>query len=160
MYIYKLVIILLTHIFVNLLIGFIYIYKIIKMSSTEQELSHISLGMTKIEYEECVMREIEFIHNQNSIINSQSSEIENKYHIDITYLTEYEFINLNLHKIQKFLNIKDIKPIGKYSCEILSDSIYRVCTTMSRDVVNEIIKCYKIINIQEISEILIKKYEN
>jgi hypothetical protein len=128
------------------------------MSLTKQDLINVSLGMTQIEYEECLMREIEFIQNKNSRIVSQSSKIENKYHIDITYLTEYEFINLNLSKLQVFLNIKDIKPIGHYSYEILSDSIYRCCKNISRDIVNEIMKCYKVINVQEVSEKFIKKY--
>jgi len=137
------------------------------MASLEQDLPHVKLGMTQTEYEECVMREISFIQRKNRIqtqnllrTRSRSEKIEDKYHADVTYLSEKSFIELNLSKLQYFLTIPDIKPIGKYSYEIMADSIYRGCKGISRDVVNEIMKCYKVIDVQDVHFKFTSKYGN
>jgi hypothetical protein len=131
----------------------------------DMDLLHNQLGMTQTDYEECFMREIEFIQKRNQTntqnligIQSQSSKVEDKYHADVTYLSETSFIELNLSKLQYFLTIPDIKPIGKCSYQIIYDSIYRGCKTMGRDTVNEIMKCYKVIDVKDVYSKFTCKY--
>jgi hypothetical protein len=131
------------------------------------DLLHVQLGMTQTDYEECFIREIEFIQKKNQTktqnlirTQSQSSKVEDKYHADVTYLSETSFIELNLSKLQYFLTIPDIKPIGKCSYQIIYDSIYRGCKTMGRDTVNEIMKCYKVIDVKDVYSKFTGKYGN
>lgn len=107
--------------------------------------SAFELGMTVDEYRKYLSTEINFIEDK-----LRSDIFENKYHAEITYTYEREFINLNLQEIQNFLGIGNIKPMGKYAIEIMSDAIYRGIPNISKDVVNEIMLNYKIIDIHNI----------
>ena len=40
-------------------------------------------------------------------------EMENKYHMANTYASEAIFVNMNLKKLQYFLKLDNVKPIGK-----------------------------------------------
>lgn len=104
-----------------------------------------SLGMSIEEYRQHLIDEIQFMESK-----SHAEVIENKYHAEITYTLEKEFIDFNLNDLQYFLGIADIKPLGKYSSEILSDILYRGIPGISRDVVNEIMSNFKIINVRKV----------
>jgi hypothetical protein len=111
------------------------------------------LGLTKNEYETYFMNEIKFIQNKNT-----QTTIEDKFHANITYTSEKAFIDFNLSKLQYFLSIPNIKPMGKYSVEIISDILYRSIPNISRNIINEIMKCYKIIDVKEVHAKFTKRY--
>jgi hypothetical protein len=122
--------------------------------STDDEYMSNALGMTVAEYRDHVIRELEFITTK-----ADADIKENMYSADITYTTEKEFIDLNLSTIQNFMGLPpDIKPIGKYSSQILEDHLYRGIPRISRDVVHEIIDNFKIIDIHEVYDKFSSQY--
>ena len=126
---------------------------VMKVTENEEYMSGI-LDMPIKEYREHVTREIEFVTTKAS-----ADRIEDKHLIDTTYTTEKEFIDFNLSDIQDFMWIpRDIKPMGKYSSQILEDHLYRGIPRISRDVVNEIIKNFKIIDIQDVYDRFSKQF--
>jgi hypothetical protein len=110
-----------------------------------------TLNMTADEYNLYINDEINYINTLKKTKDYEDTRLE-----DTVYTTEYEFIELNLPELQTFLSIYDIKPIGLMSSRILSDILYRSIPDMSRDIVNEIISNYKIIDIHDVT----KKYEH
>jgi len=127
---------------------------VMKVTENEDYMSGI-LGMSIEEYREHVTREIEFVTTK-----ALADRIEDKHLIDTTYTTEKEFIDFNLSDIQDFMGIpRDIKLMGKYSSQILEDHLYRGIPRISRDVVNEIIKNFKIIDIQDFYDRFSKQFD-
>lgn len=113
-------------------------------SKNEKEIS-VELGITIEDYRTYLSSEINFIE-------SRSVAFENKHHVENTYTTEKEFIGFNLRELQKFMGIGNIKPIGKYSSEIMSDILYRSIPNISKDIVGSIMSYYKIIDIKDVHD--------
>lgn len=115
-------------------------------SSDDENYMCAMLGMSIDEYRQHLSHDIEYIESKNAADN-----YENHYLVDTTYTTEKEFIDFNLKDIQEFMSLPpDITPVGKYSSQILEDYLYRGIPSISRDVVNEIIRNYKIIDVHEV----------
>jgi hypothetical protein len=109
------------------------------------------LGMTTEDY-------MAYLANELNFIECQSIVLENKHHTENTYTTEKEFIEFNLEELQKFLGIGDIKPLGKYSSEIMFDILYRSIPNISKDIVRDIISYYKIIDIKDVYDKFSARY--
>ena len=113
-------------------------------SKNENEIS-AELGINIEDYRTYLSSEINFIE-------SRSGAFENKHHVENTYTIEKEFIGFNLRELQKFMGIGNIKPIGKYSSEIMSDILYRSIPNISKDIVGSIMSYYKIIDIKDVHD--------
>ena len=114
----------------------------------------IALNMTISEYRTHMLIENEFnINYKKAII------FENKHIVETAYTLEKSYIKFNIYELNEFLNIGNtITPIGKNSAQIIEDYLYSGIPTISRDVVKEIIRYFKIINVDEVQQKYNDKY--
>lgn len=130
---------------------------------------HTMLGMTKEEYEKCLMKEIDFIHEKNVRKSRQleykskrdhAVKMENKYHISNVFMQESIFLSINLNKIKHFLAIDDVLIVGKHTGQIFSDYLYRHLKSVSRMIINEIMSYIVIVDVEKLQEDFSKQYKN
>lgn len=102
-------------------------------------------------------------HRKNYLLKQNNTEYssnlpriyEDMYTLENTFTSEQTYIQFNLNELNLFLNLGGkIKPIGKYTAQILEDIIYSGIPRISRDVVKLIIDYFKIIDIADVQ----KKY--
>jgi hypothetical protein len=110
-------------------------------------LNYAALGLSQEEYRAGLTQER--IHYKEHI----SDGVENRYHIETTYILESTFIEINLEEIQIIMNTGDIMYIGKHSAEILSDNLYRGIAGISRDIIGQILSNFKKIDIEKVGDL-------
>ena len=84
---------------------------------------------------------------KRQILNDRFEEYYQKKN---NYLLEQTYINFNQDEICRFMSLRsDILPIGTYMKQTIENYLH---TIMSRDMVNEVIDYFKVINIEDVHD--------